>query len=117
MIIQATKVWWDGDKLMAETIEPESMYSDIVSDGGFDPRNTATAQRITDFEAWWYNEGSGPPLRGEDGEEHCKRMCQIAWSNGAFKERECAAKMVEDLGMNGYGTLAIAAAIRKGDQE
>jgi hypothetical protein len=45
MIIQAIKVWWDGDKLMTETIEPESMYSDIVSDGGFDPRNTATAQQ------------------------------------------------------------------------
>jgi hypothetical protein len=33
------------------------------------------------------------------------------------EERERAAMMVEDLGMIGYGTLAIAAAIRKGDQE
>jgi len=40
---------------------------------------------MNDFETWWYYEGSGPPLRGEDSEEHCKRMCQIAWSNGAFK--------------------------------
>jgi hypothetical protein len=52
-----------------------------------------------------------------DLEEHCKRMCQIAWSNGAFKERERAALKVEKLGMVGYGTLAIAASIRKGDQE
>lgn len=72
---------------------------------------------MTDFEHWWYHEGSGPKLPGEDMEEHCKCMCQIAWSNGAFKERERAALKVEELGMIGYGTLAIAAAIRKGDQE
>jgi hypothetical protein len=39
MIIQAIKVWWDGEKLMTETIDPAAMYSDIVSDGGLDPRN------------------------------------------------------------------------------
>lgn len=72
---------------------------------------------MTDFETWWYLEGSTPPLPGEDGEEHCRRMCKIAWSNGAFKERERAALKVEELGMIGYSTLAIAAAIRKGDQE
>jgi len=72
---------------------------------------------MTDFETWWYYEGSAPPLPGEDGEEHCKRMCEIAWSNGAFKECERAALKVEELGMIGYGTLAIAAAIRKGDQD
>ena len=32
----------------------------------------------------------------EDWEEHCKRMCQIAWSNGAFKAREACAKLCED---------------------
>ncbi len=32
-------------------------------------------------------------------------------------ERERAALKVEELGMIGYGTLAIAAAIRRGDQE
>ena len=51
---------------------------------------------MNDFETWWYHEGSGPPLRGEDSEEHCKRMCQIAWSNGAFKEREACAKVCEE---------------------
>ena len=40
---------------------------------------------MNDFETWWYREGSGPRLPGEDGEEHCKRMCKIAWSNGADK--------------------------------
>jgi hypothetical protein len=40
---------------------------------------------MNDFETWWYHEGSTPPLPGEDGEEHCKRMCKIAWSNGADK--------------------------------
>ena len=71
---------------------------------------------MTDFEHWWYHEGSAGP-NGMDMEEHCKRMCKIAWSNGAFKECERAASKVEELGMIGYGTLAIAAAIRKGDQE
>lgn len=71
---------------------------------------------MNDFEYWWYHEGSQGP-RGMDFEEHCKRMCKIAWRNGAFKERERAALKVEELGMVGYGTLAIAAAIRQGDQE
>jgi hypothetical protein len=34
-----------------------------------------------------------------------------------IQERERAALIAEELGMIGYGTLAIAAAIRKGDQE
>ena len=72
---------------------------------------------MTDFETWWYNEGSSPKLHSHDHEEHCKRMCEIAWSNGAYKERERAALKVEELGMIGYGTLAIAAAIRQGDRE
>jgi hypothetical protein len=42
---------------------------------------------MTDFEHWWYHEGSGPKLPGEDSEEHCKRMCKIAWSNGAYKAK------------------------------
>jgi hypothetical protein len=72
---------------------------------------------MTDFEYWWYHEGSDPKRFDEDFEEHCKRMCQIAWRNGAYKERDRAAMKVEELGMIGYGTLAIAAAIRRGDQE
>jgi hypothetical protein len=72
---------------------------------------------MTEFKTWWYHEGSGPKLHSEDFEEHCKRMCEIAWRNGAYKERERAALKVEELGMIGYGTLAIAACIRTGDQE
>jgi hypothetical protein len=45
---------------------------------------------MSDFETWWYQEGSTPPLSSEDGEEHCKRMCEIAWSNGEFKARKQA---------------------------
>jgi len=37
---------------------------------------------VNAFETWWYHEGSGPPNPGEDHEAHCKRMCQVAWSNG-----------------------------------
>jgi hypothetical protein len=42
---------------------------------------------MNDFEHWWYHEGSQGP-NGMDLEEHCKRMCEIAWSNGAFKARQ-----------------------------
>lgn len=41
---------------------------------------------MTDFETWWHNEGSGmAPLPGEDAETHVKRVCEIAWGNGAYK--------------------------------
>ena len=36
------------------------------------------------FENWWREEGSCPPLPDQDLEEHTKRMCEIAWSNGEF---------------------------------
>ena len=41
------------------------------------------------YKEWWHNEGSGIiPLLNEDMEEFAHRITQIAWSNGAFKERE-----------------------------
>ena len=41
------------------------------------------------YKEWWHNEGSGIiPLPNEDMEEFAHRITQIAWSNGAFKERE-----------------------------
>ena len=41
------------------------------------------------YKAWWHNEGSGIiPLPNEDMEDFAHRITQIAWSNGAFKERE-----------------------------
>jgi hypothetical protein len=50
-----------------------------------------------EYKAWWHNEGSGIiPLPNEDMEEFAHRMTQIAWSNGAFKEREACAKLCED---------------------
>jgi hypothetical protein len=51
------------------------------------------------YKAWWHNEGSGIiPLPNEDMEEFAHRMTQIAWSNGAFKEREACAKRLEAVG-------------------
>ena len=40
------------------------------------------------FKEWWLNEGSQAPYTHHDCEEHTMRMCEIAWSNGAYKERE-----------------------------
>ena len=47
------------------------------------------------FKAWWYSEGSQAPYTHHDCEEHTMRMCEIAWANGAYKEREACAKVCE----------------------
>ena len=47
------------------------------------------------FKAWWYNEGSQAPYTHDDCEEHTMRMCEIAWANGAYKEREALAQTQE----------------------
>ena len=47
------------------------------------------------FKAWWYNEGSQAPYTHHDCEEHTMRMCEIAWANGAYKEREALAQTQE----------------------
>ena len=47
------------------------------------------------FKAWWYTEGSQAPYTHHDCEEHTMRMCEIAWANGAYKEREACANLVE----------------------
>jgi hypothetical protein len=60
------------------------------------------------FKAWWYSEGSQAPYTHHDCEEHTMRMCEIAWSNGAYKEREACAKVAEpSFGVIG-STIALA---------
>ena len=49
------------------------------------------------FKAWWYSEGSQAPYTHHDCEEHTMRMCEIAWANGAYKEKEACAKVVDDI--------------------
>jgi hypothetical protein len=51
---------------------------------------------MNDFERWWYQEGSAFGPVDEDVEEFAKRMCEIAWSNGVFVEREACAKVCEE---------------------
>jgi len=48
------------------------------------------------FKAWWYSEGSQAPYTHHDCEEHTMRMCEIAWANGAYKEREFIGLAAED---------------------
>ena len=40
------------------------------------------------FKEWWYSEGSQASYTHHDCEEHTMRMYEIAWANGAYKERE-----------------------------
>ncbi len=49
------------------------------------------------FKTWWYNEASQRPYTHHDCEEHTMRMCEIAWANGANKEREACAKLCDEL--------------------
>ena len=70
---------------------------------------------MTDFEKWWEDGGTCP--HGMDMDEFHKLECRCAWTSSALEERERAALKVERMGIEGCGTLAIAAAIRKGDQD
>jgi hypothetical protein len=46
-------------------------------------------KQMNDFNTWWETEGSGmPPLPNEEHSEHVRRICEIAWSNGAYVEHE-----------------------------
>jgi hypothetical protein len=66
-----------------------------------------------EYKAWWHNEGSGIiPLPNEDMEEFAHRMTQIAWSNGAFKEREACAKICDDHWEKGGAAYYCAKTIR-----
>ena len=65
------------------------------------------------YKAWWHNEGSGIlPFPNEDMEEFAHRMTQIAWSNGAFKEREACAKICDDHWEKGGAAYYCAKTIR-----
>jgi hypothetical protein len=64
------------------------------------------------FKAWWYTEGSQAPYTHHDCEEHTMRMCEIAWANGAFKEREACAKFVDHILKEGGGTYGDAIRIK-----
>ena len=49
------------------------------------------------FKAWWHNEGSQAPYTHHDCEEHCMRMCEIAWNEAAKAERERIEKAFDKL--------------------
>jgi hypothetical protein len=70
----------------------------------------AERRRRMTFKEWWLNEGSQAPYTHHDCEEHTMRMCEIAWSNGAYKERERICKQIAVL----HDSLSLAsnAAIR-----
>ena len=64
--------------------------------GGFPAKRKMVADKLQElvpsdaFERWWYYEGSAPPYTHHDCEEHTKRMCKIAWSNGAYVAAQTA---------------------------
>ena len=62
--------------------------------GGFKAKQAMAADKVGPFEKWWYYEGSCPPYTHHDCEEHTKRMCKIAWSNGAYVATQPAQEPV-----------------------
>jgi len=65
-----------------------------------------------EFIAWWFNEGSQAPYSHHDCEEHTIRMCEIAWSNGAYVEREACALICDDQALGAWWEGADACANR-----
>lgn len=64
---------------------------------------------MKDFENWWHQEGSAlHPLPTEDIEEFAKRITQIAWSNGVYKERDACAKVCEQIDTAAFGSERLA---------
>jgi len=42
---------------------------------------------VSEFEVWWYNEGSAGKANGVDWHDHVYEMCRIAWENGAYWDK------------------------------
>jgi len=81
--------------------EEDEAFEDIErrQGGGFKAKQAMAADKVGPFERWWYYEGSGPPQKGEDCEEHTKQMCKIAWSNGAYVATQPAQEPVAWVGL------------------
>ncbi len=53
---------------------------------------------MSGFSTWWHQEGSDlRPRPEEDAEEFARRICEIAWDNGGYVEREACARVCEDI--------------------
>ncbi len=113
-------------------------YSDIISNGGMDPRNSlddsmyrhTVAQRDAAWREveYWQRRYEGlaklvadqaslhinPPMQMLAHAESYEAGRVKGKADAAEELREQCAQLVEAMGMQGYGTLAIAAAIRKG---
>jgi hypothetical protein len=51
-MMQVTKVWWDGEKLMAEPIDPTMIYQEPA----VQQEPQTTSQERTEFEQFWVDE-------------------------------------------------------------
>lgn len=67
---------------------------------------------VSEFETWWYHEGSAFRPVDEDIEEFSRRMCKIAWEKSSQAEREACARVAE----RSESALHCAAAIRARSQ-
>lgn len=52
---------------------------------------------MSEFETWWYHEGSAFRPVDEDIEEFSKRMCQLAWKKSQEAEREVCARVADKI--------------------
>jgi len=68
------------------------------------------------FKTWWYTEGSQAPYTHHDCEEHTMRMCEIAWANGAFAEREAFKQIIRETPFSNWFQADVIEAIDKRGQ-
>lgn len=112
-------------------------YSDIVSDGGMDPRHRLEesmnrhaveeqAAVLREVEFWRKRHDALLEMLAKNASMHANPPIMLVAhaesyeagrvkgkADAAEELREECAQVVEAMGMQGYGTLAIAAAIRK----
>ena len=91
--ISTLKAGFDRIAILTTVFDPSKAKKIVLT---AEPKNTdqPTWENVcrkaeSAFSAWWHNEGSGMlPLPGEDAEMHVRRICEIAWANGAYKAAE-----------------------------
>ena len=69
------------------------------------------------FKEWWNSEDSQAPYTHHNYEEHTMRMCEIAWANGAYKEREAVIQIIKETPFSNWFQADVIEAIRaRGEQ-
>ena len=64
-------------------LEDEAVKSTLTALGWIPPNQTMES----DFDTWWFREGEIRSVGVSGSTEHNKRLCRVAWENGAYTKR------------------------------